>query len=417
MPLTSFKTTFKILLLTSITCIAVLSCQKTPISDTKQPPVYKAMSYIPDTNFLPITDAQLFAEQITSDVFRGRENKNTIRAISSSFTIDDNKGIPALYVFNYGNNEGYLVMSADYRFEPICAFTDDGSISITDNLPSMLASWFNHTVEIIEAIREGSLSEGIEGGQIAWVKLGGKIHLEYLPSNFSVLTGIYSEIDCNPYNYYTVDSLLNNRWGQDCTYNNLIPVTGCPGNQCGRAPTGCVATAGAILSHYWAQPSTSFHYNYAVMPRNIGDTGSQRLMLNIGQIADMDWDCDGSSTQTDELTNFYQNYLFYNSPGEYDDYENSSRWVIKNDIDAGKPVILDGCTENATIFHWSHGNCHTWLCDGYKLTTSNCFSGRFHLHMNWGWDGHYNGFYYQADQWPVNSTYQYSRKFLHNIHP
>src|SRR5690606_4809541 len=50
-------------------------------------------------------------------------------------------------------DSGYVVIAADYRYQPVCAFVRDGSLLKTDNIPSMLGSWFGRTVENIQMIR------------------------------------------------------------------------------------------------------------------------------------------------------------------------------------------------------------------------------------------------------------------------
>lgn len=366
-----------------------------------------------DSNILSLADAQLFAEKITSKVFRGG-SEDVTRGIASSFTIKDTNNKPALHVFNYENNGGYVVMSADYRFEPICAFVENGKINLNDTTPSMLEEWFHATVEIIESIRDGDMEDEIPGHQISWVRLGGAFNLERIPYPFELLSALYAEVDCNPYIDYTVDSLMDNQWGQDCGYNDLLPAR--VDGPCGKSRAGCVATAGAQLLHYWAKPHSV--YNYATMPRDYGSSGVQLMMLDIGQIVNMDYGHpDGSSASPSELKDLFRYYHYYTSWGSYSDYQSNSTWVIKTDIDNGRPVILDGCGQKPTLFVWKHTKCHTWICDGYKLSTNSCRSGRFHLHMNWGWDGLYNGYYFQSNSWPATNSYQYTRSMLHNVYP
>lgn len=308
-------------------------------------------------------------------------------------------------------------MSADYRYEPICAFVEEGNLSGNEKVPPMFKGWFATTREVIESIREGRLTESVPGNRISWIKLTSFVDLEYLPIGIGRFILEYGMEDCEPFSFSNVTSLIWTKWGQGCSYNDQIPFS-C-GGDCGKAPTGCVATAGAMIAHYWAAPSTYFNYNYSQMHLSEGDTGIQRLMLNIGQVVSMSYDCnDGSSANTGDLSDFFGNFLYYTAPGSYDDYQSNSTWTIKSDLDAGRPVILDGCTSNATIFNlFNDGDCHAWICDGYRLTTSGCYPGRFHLRMNWGWDGDKNGYYYQSTEWPEEGAYQYSRSFLHNIHP
>ncbi|WP_118976583.1 C10 family peptidase [Taibaiella koreensis] len=279
--------------------------------------------------------------------------------------------------------------------------------------------WFTTTSAVIDAIRKEEITDDIDGNRSSWLQIGLRAPAVYDNRVLNLLRTIERLSICAPDVIGFKGPWLNNNWGQQCTYNNLIPVGGCT-EDCGRAPTGCVATAGAILAHFWAAPSTVYNYNYAAMNRNAGDTGVQRLMLNVGQTVNMNWACGGSDAKTKDLRNFFGNYLYYGAFGEYDDYDNNAgRWTIKADIDAGRPVILDGCTQqvNWLQLHFKHGKCHTWLCDGYRVSANPCRSTSFHLHMNWGWDGNENGFYFQTGNWATDAAYQYSRSILHNVHP
>ncbi|WP_157977276.1 C10 family peptidase [Taibaiella helva] len=337
--------------------------------------------------------------------------------IISTLTLNNSNNIPSLYIFNYANDGGYVVMPADCRFEPISAFVEKGNLGETEKIPPALAAWFLTTRAIIEGIRNGEMADAIDDHRASWVQMGALIPAVYENRVLLYLKVLENARICFPDLIQLKEPLVNNNWGQGCSYNNLIPVGGCS-MDCGKALTGCVATAGAILSHYWAAPSTALNYNYAAMDRNNGDTGVQRLMLNIGQTVHMDWNCGESSADTKDLRNFYRYYLYYNAFGEYDDFDNNtSRWTIKGDIDAGRPVILDGCTENATLFHWSYGACHAWICDGYRQYSNPCRSSSFHFHMNWGWDGSNTGYFFQAGEWPAGSVFQYERSILHNVHP
>lgn len=395
------------------------SCKKEPEKQGNGSGAQKSLTMSsPAPYFFSLADAQIFAEYINRSVFLGNQNKTTPRLVASSITINDKDNIPALYIFNYENNGGYVVMSADSRYEPICAFVEQGSIAQTDKIPSALGCWFGLTVENIEAIREGQFSGSNNENLFAWKLMLGNIYLQRMPTEAErILNGTY-ELNCNPYNYYFKDLLVQTNWGQGCTYNDQVPVAGCTNEFCGKAPTGCVATAGAQILRYWAAPS-SYNYNYTTMPNTYGNSNVQRLMADVGYYVGMDWECDASGANTEELNHAFQNYYNYSSPGTYDDFESASRWVIKSDVDAGRPAVLDGCTDESgfLFWNWGSGRCHAWIVDGYRLQTNNCTSGRFHFHMNWGWDGQWNGYYYQNGEWPGSATYQYARNILHNIHP
>ncbi|MBK8295894.1 MAG: C10 family peptidase [Saprospiraceae bacterium] len=85
-----------------------------------------------------------------------------------------------------------------------------------------------------------------------------------------------------------------------------------------------------------------------------------------------------------------------------------------------RPAILDGCNNRTNRFLcwiYTYSSCHAWVCDGYMRTWNACYNGQVWYHMNWGWDGFYDG-WYNFNQWnPGSRNYQYCQGLLHNINP
>jgi hypothetical protein len=372
-----------------------------------------------DSNLVSWFEAKHFAEQITPAVFRGGENKTVTRTIASSITLNDKDSIPALYIFNYGNDEGYVIMSADFRYEPICAFVESGNISSGDTVAPAFDNWIGYTIENIELIRDREYVDNDNTGKISWVTLGGKIHLEYESPRYSTYKRDFALWPCEPWQYANKEPLMSTAWDQGCTFNDSIPENG---DDCYRSPTGCVATAAAQVMRYWADNNGGFTYNYAQMPDNAGNSEVQRLMFKIGDLIGIDWKPAGSAGNTADLRHMFQYYYLYANPGTYEDYGHNERYVVKANLDAGKPVIMDGChSRTRRFFFYKYGDCHTWVCDGYQYAVSGCMAGRFHFNMNWGWGGDGNGFFYQTD-WTISTSsftrnFQYANSFLHNINP
>lgn len=65
------------------------------------------------------------------------------------------------------------------------------------------------------------------------------------------------------------------------------------------------------------------------------------------------------------------------------------------------------------LFYTVH-DCHAWVCDGYTSVKNNCFFS-LKLHMNWGWDGYYDGWYAYNHWNPGNINFQYAQDITHNI--
>lgn len=171
----------------------------------------------------------------------------------------DENQVPALYVYNY-QNSGCLVLSAEYKHEPICAYLDKSSITEYDSVPGPLVEWFGKTVENIQIVRDGDY-DNTARANAAWYDLLAQVDLSQYNEQYRV-----APIDPPPPNCEegwvstVVGPLLPTTWGQGCSYNNLCPSRNCT-NICFNNPsawTGCVATSMAQVIRYW-QPNNSYN--------------------------------------------------------------------------------------------------------------------------------------------------------------
>lgn len=196
-----------------------------------------------------------------------------------------------------------------------------------------------------------------------------------------------------------VSPFLPTTWNQTCYYNDSCPTVG-SGGSCGRAYTGCNATAMGQICKYYAYPATglSAHcnsnlptqcvnfaaqtYNYASMPGNVtsGNAEVARLLYHLGAACDMQYS--GTSSNSFFDASVLKRYFAY-SPRMYATATfmfNTTQDLIdaiKLELDAGRPVYAKG------------GN-HFYLIDGYNASDN--------FHMNFGWSGVYDNYY------PINSV-------------
>ena len=66
-----------------------------------------------------------------------------------------NAMIQDYYVFNAGQNEGFVIISGDDRTVPVLGYAEHGSFDI-DNLPPAMAELLDYYAHQIEAIRNGA---------------------------------------------------------------------------------------------------------------------------------------------------------------------------------------------------------------------------------------------------------------------
>jgi Peptidase C10 family/Spi protease inhibitor len=403
----------------------------------------KSSSLFGNDHVVPTYVARSVAEKINLTVSEAMRvgTSTSVRSVDSLFTISDSLGTPVMYIANYAG-DGYVVISADDRHEPVCALVEQGRYEAAE-VPSMLLEWFDITFENILLVRSGAInsSQFADGEWVRVIKNIGKE--EYLviedccpecpnyPECLSHPAIGCGEPDifcqgggggdpCAPQTTTTKGPLMTTKWNQGCTYNEQCPDKDCDdvcySNE--NAWTGCVATAMAQILRYWAH-SCSQNYNYTTMPNNSGNSEVQRMMKDVGDAVDMDYGCDGSGADGDKTDNAFKDDFCFSSATRSGYGSGSYQTVVQN-IDANRPVLLDGCRTRKKHFFglwYTYSNCHMWVCDGYERHQNSCYS-ILKFHMNWGWgpDGGNGWFYYNS--WNSSlGNYQYAQDFTHNIHP
>jgi hypothetical protein len=353
-------------------------------------------------------------EDITTDI--------PDREIRDSLTLSDSYENPALYVFNYADS-GFVVISADLRHEPICAFIETGRFE-EDTVPSMLIEWFAATVENIEMVRTEQY-DNTERANYAWWDLISDVNMPHLNDALKTKPIDPPPPSCDEnWTVITRGPLLQTAWGQWCTFNDNFPNQSCTGGGCwtGNVPTGCVATAMSQVIRYWAN-NNQFTYNYASMPATQGSAEVQRLMWDAAVSVNTSFGCNGSGADPSKIAPALRNVFSYAS-ASYANVNSGSYMTVKSNIDRGMPVMLGGCAVRKKGFLglWStYSECHRWVCDGYWSAQNHCY-GYLRFHMNWGWNewwggNNFNG-WYAFNLWnPGTRNYQYSQSFVYDIRP
>ena len=69
---------------------------------------------------------------------------------ASMESISNDKGEACAHVINFGNDQGFMVVSATKQFQPVIAYSDNGSFDI-DNLPEGVEVWKDNIVSFISS--------------------------------------------------------------------------------------------------------------------------------------------------------------------------------------------------------------------------------------------------------------------------
>lgn len=248
------------------------------------------------------------------------------------------------YVFNGDNDGGFVIISGDDRARKILGYSDKGNFDF-NNLPPQLAAMLDQYAKQIEALPASAATDP------SWSR--------------ALRAAAYDE-----------DGVLleTANWGQGYPYNLQTPII--DGEHC---PTGCVATAMAIVMKYHNWPDS---YDWEAMPNTQLETPIEslsKLMADAGEAVLMNYTPYESEAHMNWVGHRLQQTFKYAPECQYITRANFSdeEWVsmLRGNLDSNEPVIYNGS---------GTGN-HAFIIDGYENDT---------YHINWGWDGMCNGYFY-----------------------
>ena len=322
----------------------------------------------------PITREQ--ARQKAVQFLTDKKGKRSLKAVMSPEKLAPKTEMESYYVFDRGNDEGYVIVSGDDETYTILGYTDQGSFDYS-TLPPNMKEWLDDYASQIAAIQTKKVS------------------------------GRRASIATHP----RVEPLVKSKWSQGYPYNLTCPEY----FNDGRSVTGCVATAMAQLLYYnreksvdetqaampaydtWsAHPTTGQHLHVEGIPEgspidwaNMKDeygsaNDKQRkavadLMHYCGVAVKMDYTNKSSGAQSNDAYQAFTKYFGYGSSVKYvSDATDDAQWdnIIYNEIQAQRPIYISGANSSGG---------HAFVCDGYD--------GNYCYHINWGWGGTSDGYY------------------------
>jgi len=311
------------------------------------------------------------------------------------------------YVLNFsGANAGFVLVSATDAVTPVLAYSFVGPYSEEDQPPQLEIVLNSYKEQLKYAIEQPEVYNADVAAE--WARL------DIEPKDFT-----------RGADHLQMGPLLQNTWNQSFPYNELCP---------GGALVGCVAVCMGQLMKYWSHPiqgegsHSYYHSNYGTLSADFGATTyaydsmpnstyesclpMAKLLHHCGVAVEMNYGTSSSGAYILGYTGAMkamQDYFKFDPDMYYDKrYKYSdSAWHEKifNEIDNYRPMIYIGSD-------WMSLNLHTWNLDGYELVGELA-----HFHMNWGWGGLYNGYYYLDDLSPGNNDYTLGQEAVFNIFP
>ena len=338
-----------------------------------------------------------------------------IAYIGHSFDESSQRSVPCYYIVNL--NQGFVILSADNRIEPILGYSTEGNFN-TEDIPDNMLSFLDGYSAQIKAFLHDTSSTPNEA-TAKWTSL---IRDDYTPNSTKGAI---------------VGPLLTTTWDQNSPYNALCPTDASATSQHlnGHVYAGCVATAMAQVIRYWQYPcdgaggtktftynnqsySVNFnivHYDYSKMPDFITTSSPSnqitevaKLTYHCGVSAAMEYGITyGSSASLYNACNALNNNFSYNTTSSTMTPENKYRssfsdndWInlLKTELNAWRPILYRG--------QGSSGG-HAFVCDGYD--------DQNYFHFNWGWSGSYNGYFLVSALSTGNGSFNSSQQAIIHI--
>ena len=351
--------------------------------------------------------------------------RGSAREIDESFTVGgfgatrsaEGEEEPLYYVFNLGDNEGFVVASGDDRTPAVFCITDQGEYNpgdtLTVNAGLAMLLWeydaaYREAVGLPVTTPDGDIiypnNTPGDGAIDDWTVIGGTPRITTTTS---------------PYEVKTRGTLLPCSWGQEDPFNMYMEKK--DGERC---VTGCGAVAVAQIMCHYCYPSSIGGYaldwdkmrtaNSAADP---GIGGVARLMqqLTTSTYLNSSVGVEETGTSDGRIQKAFEKLGYHCS--KESDYLPAT--LIEAICANGRPVLMSGwAKENVTevlgIKITTYDEGHYWVCDVIKSCTctinmyvngqlvSSRAEGDYYVHCNWGWNGVFNGYFLP---WQFDATH------------
>ena len=293
------------------------------------------------------------------------------------------------YVFNVGENNGFVIVSGDDRTTPILGYADEGSFDI-QKMPANMKAWLDGYAEQLKVLAEMSDETATKAMSA--------------PRKARVNTR------------NSIAPLITAKWDQATPYWNKCPQFMNSEDEADGyelAYTGCVATAMSQIMYFHKKPAQTLaeipsytftvageNYTYSTVtmeaqPVTTFDwdhmretyTGAEdevytdavaTLMFYAGCAVKMQYGHNSSGAYTDDIPKGFK-YFGYGSKLAYRTNYTQDAWddLVYSELAAGRPMIYNGTAGS--------GGGHSAICDGFEYGD--------YFHINWGWGGMGNGFF------------------------
>ena len=308
---------------------------------------------------------------------------------------------PQFYIFTPENSGGFVIVSGEDELPSIVGYSTQGAGFATE-MPSALVEWLGEYSEYVDDVRAGVIE----------------------PAAVQAAAGT------------KIEPMLKTSWNQWAPYNDL-----CPTIDGQSTPTGCTATAMAQIMkfHEWPKkPKCDITYNNNVtglteklnISSHVYDWANMldhyrngynqqqadavaQLMVDVGKAIKSNYATGGTGSNSVNASDALVNVFDYTPQivvvNRSETTEDAFVALIRDNLEARQPLLFTGHSQN-------FGSGHAFVCDG--IDENNL------LHIDWGWDGSYNGYFSMTYMKPDgigtgggDGRYNVAQAIIANIRP
>ncbi len=352
---------------------------------------------------------------------------NLKRTIRQAVSFKDKHNQPAVHVVTY-NQGGFAILSAEKNAPAVLAMGDEDSVDVK-YMPEVVKNWLGQEQASVEqqrtsrrGARVGARAEvSATSSGPDWTSLLASTGLSQSAKGARTMAlplppppdGPTPEPEppCQQTKVTYFEPLVKSKWSQTGGHVDYVyPFNAWVPNG---AQTGCWPVAAGMIMKYYRYPTSfvshipSYHYgttlpmNWSKTYHNYAGGETAMLLANFGYAGKTvwgnTWHASSGMYNVDAVAALknvfgYKTVKFHGETGE------SS---IINEINGQRPVILIGYDPGYTIGH-------AIVCSGYRKVESTCSLNTYWLHMNWGWGGDWNGYYYGRSFYSDNNVKGYN---------
>ena len=292
------------------------------------------------------------------------------------------------YVYNRGENQGFVIVAGDNAVKPILGYAHEGSFGV-ENMPENLKEWMTSREEQINYVQSKGVAAS-EEVKAAWQTLAvGK----------------------------PVVLMHTVKWDQEYPYNTLLP-----GIEDWHSFVGCAVTATSIVMahHKWPDsgvgsttsyyakdlgqtiPSVSLEHPYFwekmpdlcepnEYPMDVQAAAVSTLTRDVGYMMKANYGYNSTGARVQNAAKYLPKHMKYRKEVFHIDKDlnkisdNVWKKLLKHELDNNRPIVFTGYNSARTVGH-------AYVLEGYD--TEDYFS------VNWGWSGRSDGFFALDDLFP-----------------